>query len=224
MQVDWTVGQIVKSIDDAGIADNTLVIFTSDNGSYMFRYDDASKEDHVDKASIQAFRADRHRANGPFRGTKADVWEAGHHVPFFARWPGRIKPASQCDVTITHTDIFATCAELAEAKLGNNVAEDSFSLWAMMQGKDVKRGAPVIHHSAGGMFAIRDGKWKLVLGNGSGGREKPKGKPFAKPYQLFDMSSDIGETTNVAAKHADVVERLSQRAEQIRKAGRSVDR
>ena len=78
--------------------------------------------------------------------------------------------------------------------------------------------APVINHSASGMFAIRDGKWKLVLGNGSGGRQQPKGKPFQKPYHLFDLDADLGERTNVAEQNPELVERLIKQFERIHKS------
>lgn len=224
-QVDWSVGQVLQAIDDAGAAKNTLVVYTSDNGSYMYCYDGGRKTDHVDDPEIQGYLAEHHRANGPFRGTKADIWEAGHHVPLLVRWPGHVKGGSKCSETVCLSDLHATCAEAAGAKLkDNDVAEDSFSLVPTMRGEDIRRGAPVVHHSVAGMFAIRDGKWKLVLGNGSGGRERPRGRPFAKPYQLFDMSADIAETTDIAEKHPDVVERLTQKLEHIRKSGRSVNR
>jgi arylsulfatase A len=220
-QVDWTVGQVVQAIENAKIVDETVVIYTSDNGSYMHRYDEHDRKDHVDDPSVQGYRADHHRANGPFRGTKADIWEAGHHVPLFVRWPGRVQPGSMCDKTVGLTDIFATCAEIVGAELGDRFAEDSLSLLPMLNGDDVARKSPVIHHSANGMFAIRDGKWKLVLGNGSGGRENPRGKPFERPYQLYDMSTDVGEATDLSKQHPEVVDRLTQRFEQIRQAGRS---
>ncbi len=223
-QVDWSVGQVLGALDDAGETDNTLVFYSSDNGSYMYRYDDAGRKDHIDDATVQGFRAQNHTANGPFRGTKADVWEAGHHVPLFVRWPGHVEPGSQCSQTVCLTDLFSTCADVVGSELGNDVAEDSFSLLPMLRGEDVQRGAPVVHHSVGGMFAIRDGKWKLVLGNGSGGREKPRGEPFGKPYQLFDLSADIGETHDVASEHPEVVATLTERLEELRTSGRSVDR
>ncbi|MCG8583220.1 MAG: sulfatase-like hydrolase/transferase, partial [Pirellulales bacterium] len=207
---------------DAGIADNTLVVYTSDNGSFMYRLDDKDAPDHVSNETIQAYRADHHTANGPLRGTKADVWEAGHRVPFFVRWPGKVKPDSKCDETICHTDLFATFAEAAGAKLEDDHAEDSFSILPLTAGKDwATPRAPVINHSSAGMFAIRDGKWKLVAGNGSGGRQQPRGKPFGKPYQLFDLNSDLGETTNVAENNPEVVNRLEKQLERIRAAGRS---
>jgi len=224
VQVDWTVGQVLKAVKDSGVEQNTVVIFTSDNGSYMYRYDDANKEDHVANSRVQGYQAKHHRANGPFRGTKADVWEAGHHVPFFVRWPGKVKAASKCTEPITHTDLLATCAAIAGVKYGKNVGEDSASLVPMFSDVNAKRGAMVINHSAAGMFAIRDGNWKLVLGNGSGGRQQPRGKAFGKPYQLFDLSKDIGETKNVAEANADVVERLTKEFKKIHEGDRSVGR
>lgn len=216
VQVDWTVGQVLKQLKESGVEENTLVVFTSDNGSYMYRYDDPKMKDHTDDNAVQGFRAENHRANGAFRGTKADVWEGGHHVPFFARLPGVIEAGSKCTEPITHTDIFATCASAAGVKVPQGAAEDSYALWPMMTGKEAKRGAPVIHHSAAGMFAIRHGDWKLILGNGSGGRQQPKGKPFGEPYELYNLAKDIGETNNVAAENEDVVKRLTALVAEIR--------
>ncbi len=222
MQVDWTVGQVMKAIREAGIEKNTLLIFTSDNGSFMHRRGADEKEDHLSDPTIQAYNETHHTANGDLRGTKADVWEAGHRVPFFASWPGVIKPGSKCARTTAHVDLFATCAEIAGATLPDNAAEDSFSWLPLFRGGDwAKPRPPVINHSAGGMFALRNGKWKLVAGNGSGGREAPKGKPFAKPYRLFDLSSDLGERKDLAQAKLELVGRLTAQLEDIRIRGRS---
>ena len=222
--VDSAVGRVLGAIDSAGVASKTLVVYTSDNGSYMHLQDESKTEDHVDKPGLQSFRPSRHRPNGVFRGTKADIFEAGHHVPLFVRWPGTVKAGTRCTETVCLTDLYATCAEIVGTKLGNDAAEDSVSLLPLLRGKPASRGAPVIHHSVGGMFAIRDGKWKLIAGNGSGGRAKPRGKPFAKPYQLFDMEADVEESNDVAAAHPDVVAKLTKQLEMIRSRGRSVDR
>jgi arylsulfatase A-like enzyme len=128
------------------------------------------------------------------------------------------------------TDLFATCAAVIGVDLPDSQAEDSFSWLPLIEsanaassGKTVisERGAPVIHHSGSGMFAIRDGKWKLVCGNGSGGRQQPRGKPFERPYQLFDLESDLAESTNVAEAFPEVVEQLTSKLEELRKSGRS---
>ena len=220
-QVDATVGDVLKALDDSGVKDNTLVIYTSDNGSYMYRLDGESEPDHVDDETIQAYRPERHRANHVFRGTKADIWEAGHHVPFFARWPGTIKPGTKNTGTICLTDFFGTVSRILGEELPDDAAEDSFSFLAQLRSEKPKKPRPaVIHHSSGGMFAIREGKWKLVLGNGSGGREKPRGTPFQKPYQLFDLSADRVEQTNVIDAHPDVAARLETAVDHIRTSGR----
>ncbi|MFP6875178.1 MAG: arylsulfatase [Verrucomicrobiales bacterium] len=219
-QTDAMVGKVLDALDSNGLTDNTLIFFTSDNGSFM--YNKPGAPDHVDDRKVQAFRPGNHTANGSLRGTKADVWEAGHRVPFFARWPGTIKPGSKCEKTITHTDLFATCAALIGADLPGKAAEDSYSWLPLLENReDEFKRAPVINHSANGTFAIRDNDWKLILGNGSGGREAPRGKPFGKPYQLYDLNTDPGEKKNVAKKYPEIVRRLSSRCEAIRAAGHS---
>jgi arylsulfatase A-like enzyme len=221
-QVDAIVGDILKSIDDADVRDNTLVIYTSDNGSFMRRFSDPDFVDHVQDETVQAYRQSHHRANGPFRGTKADIYEAGHHVLFFARWPEKITSGSECAETICLTDIFRTTADIVGANPHADAAPDSFSLWPLMQGQTWdKPRAPVVHHSAAGMFAIRDGKWKMILGNGSGGRAKPRGQPFGRPYQLYDITIDIAETNNLIGQHPEVAKRLEQQLEKIRTFGAS---
>jgi arylsulfatase A-like enzyme len=211
VQVDHTVGQVLNALEEAKASENTLVIYSSDNGSFMYRRDG---KDHVDDHTVQAYRAEHHTANGVLRGTKADVWEAGHRVPFFARWPQQIEPGSRCDATVCLVDILATAADLVGADKPDS-AEDSFSMLPLMRGSRQHDRPPVIHHSGSGMFAIRVGEWKLVLGNGSGGREKPVGKPFAKPYRLFNLSDDLSETQDVIQQHPEVAAALEQRCLQI---------
>ena len=224
VQVDWTVGQILNAIDDAGIINDTLIMYTSDNGSYMYRQTDPDEPDHVSDATIQAYYEGNHTANGPLRGTKADIWEAGHRVPFFVRWPGKVEAGSETDRTITHTDLFATVADVVGADLPDPTvaAQDSFSFLPLMQGneKAFKR-APVIHHSGGAMFAIRDGDWKLVLGNGSGGRQKPSGKRFERPWSLFNLENDLGETMDLISRNPDKATQLELEALQLISGNRS---
>lgn len=216
VQVDAAVGRVVDALDAAGVADDTLVVVTSDNGSFMYRYEDG-RTDHAEDSSVHGFRPETHRANGPWRGTKADIWEAGHRVPFVLRYPARVPAGERRDATICLTDLYATCAGLVGASPAPGQAEDSFDFFdAALDGAAVFERAPVIHHSVGGMFAIRDGAWKLVAGDGSGGRQQPRGTPFAEPYQLFDLGEDPGETNDVAARNSKVVTYLSWRLDQIR--------
>jgi len=224
-QVDWVAGRINQTLEETGAWANTLLIFTSDNGSFMFRLDDANARDHVDERTIQAFRAARHRSNGPWRGTKADIWEGGHRVPFFAVWPGVVEAGSRTDKTICLTDFLATAAEIAGADGGPNAAEDSYSFLSLLHGDESDWARPpVVHHSVSGMFAIRAGRWKLVAGNGSGGRERPAGKPFEEPYQLFDLVEDPAETTDLAANQSEIVARMTDALDKFRADGRSVKR
>jgi arylsulfatase A-like enzyme len=217
-QVDWTVGEVLKTIDDVGVRDNTLVVYSSDNGSYMFTAKDSIAEDHVDKSAVQKFRRSTHKANGDLRGTKADVYEAGHRVPLFVRWPGKVDKGSKCNKTVCLTDFFATFSEVVGQEVPEGAAEDSYSLLAMLSGdQSAERGAPVIHHSVNGTFAIRDGKLKMIAGMGSGGREKPKGEPFSEPYQLYDIDADVSESNNLALESASDVKRLSEMLDAMRK-------
>ena len=222
VQVDAAVGDVMSALDQAGVDDNTLLIVTSDNGSFMSRLDGLDDRDHTDDSTIQAYRAGNHTANHVYRGTKADIWEGGHRVPFFARWPGQIEPGSTREEVISLTDVFATVAEIVGKELPNNAAEDSFSLLPLLRGNPWARPrAAVTHHSIQGMFAIRDGRWKLVAGNGSGGREDPIGQPFERPYQLFDIASDPSEQSNVYDQHPAVAQRLERELERIRSWDRS---
>ena len=207
VEVDATIGRIVKAVDQSGVAENTLIMVTSDNGSYM-RHLPKGEPDHVDDPSIQGFH--RRNSNAPLRGMKADVREGGHRAPFIARWPGVVKAGSQCDETICHVDLMATAAELAGTGVPAGAGEDSFSVVPLLKtGKwgKTKRG-PVVNQSGGGMLAIRDGKWKLVFRNGSGGRQDPRGKRWEQPYQLFNLKEDLAETTNVAEHHPGQVRQM----------------
>ena len=215
-QVDWTVGQVMRAIDDAGIREKTLLIVTSDNGSFMHAKSDAIESNHLTDSTQGRFRPSDHQPNGPLRGTKADIYEAGHRVPFFARWAGRIVPGSRNHQTICHVDLFATIAEVTGYAASENVAEDSHSFLPLLMGEETERAEPVIHHSAKGMFAIRQGNWKLIAGNGSGGRAQPQGKPFERPFQLFDLKNDLGESNNLAAQYPDMVAAMLGELENIR--------
>jgi len=221
IQTDDVVGRIDQALHDAGVFDNTLVIVTSDNGSYMFRRA-PDEPDHTDDAGVQGYHPDAHTANGELRGTKADIYEAGHRVYFAARWPGVIEAGSVADQAVSLVDVFATLADLLGEPLPDDAAEDSYSMLGLLHGEasDDERGA-VVMHSANGMFAIRQGRWKLIAGDGSGGREQPRGTPFAKPYQLYDLEADLSERHDVAGDHPDVVAELEALLQQYREEGRS---
>ena len=142
-------------------------------------------------------------------------------MPFFVRWPRIVPPGSRSDATVCLTDVFATLAEIVDAPLPDDAAEDSVSLLPLLRGGEGFDRPPVVHHSVSGMFAVREGKWKLVAGNGSGGREEPRGEPFGRPYQLFDLEADPSETRDLLDAQPDVARRLEEALETIRASGRS---
>lgn len=218
-QVDWSVGQVLRALKRTGAAGNTLLVVTSDNGSYMRRREDADRG-HVSDPTIQGYLPENHTSNGPLRGRKADIWEGGHRIPFLVRWPGVVEPASVARSAVSLTDLFATAVEVAgverPARGGpDSAGPDSYSLLPLLRGGAVDRPA-IVHHSARGMFALRKGRWKLVMGNGSGGRSTPRGDPFERPYRLFDLREDLGESDNLIEKRPGVAERLEAELNRLR--------
>jgi arylsulfatase A-like enzyme len=201
MLFDWVVGEVVQTLEELGIMEETLVVVTSDNGARLTNFDG---------------RDFRHRSNGFLRGGKGDVWDGGHREPLVAAWPGRIQPGSICDHLVCLTDIMATCAETVGVKLGAGEGEDSLSfLPALMGDRDCARSS-VIHHSFDGMFSIRKGDWKCIAGVGSGGFSEPDRYP-PSPHQargqLYDIEKDLGETLNLWLDRPEVVEELSAELE-----------
>lgn len=215
-EVDWTVGQVLAALDRSGAGKNTLVFFTSDNGS--------PQRDGANMAgatgSVKKFGHDPSR---PWRGMKSDAWEGGHRVPFIARWPERIGAGKTSDEPIILTDLMRTLAGLIGHELPVDAAEDSFDIGPALFGQEDAR--PVrnhlIHHSGNGMFAIRQGEWKLIQGKGSGGFTRYAPPKDAPPGQLYNLTSDPAEQDNVYAKHPDIVARLSDLLERCRKQGRT---
>jgi arylsulfatase A-like enzyme len=210
-QTDASVGRVLHALDSLGLADNTLVVFTSDNGA-DWRPDDQERFGH--------------RANAGFRGRKADIWEAGHRVPFLVRWPGIVTPGRRSDAVTVHTDLMATVADILGRDLPHGAGEDSFSLLPLLRGDTeiVAGREAVVHHSLDGMFAIRRGDWKLILGRGSGGFTAPRRydpAPGEPAGQLYNLADDPAETTNRYAEHPDLVADLTALLDQYRDTGRS---
>ena len=212
MQTDACAGEVLAALDKHGLADNTLVIFTSDNGC-------------APASDIVAQEKQGHFANGDLRGTKADIWEGGHRVPFLVRWPGKVKAGSQCATPVCHTDLMATAAEITGAALPPGAAEDSFSLVPELLGTGRSARPSVVHHSVNGQFAIRSGEWKLAFCPGSGGWSNPR-DPLARKNglpdrQLYHMASDPAEQKNVIAEKPEVAARLEEELKTIVSNGRS---
>jgi arylsulfatase A len=213
MATDGVVGNVVEALGRAGIQDQTLLIVTADNG-------------FSPAANLGSLLKHGHHPSGPLRGTKADIFEGGHRVPFMVRWPGRINPGTTTNTTICLNDVMATCAEIVGATLPENAGEDSVSFLPALIGKhpQVSREA-VVHHSIEGNFAIRIGKWKLILASHSGGWSSPgrasKEATELPPNQLYDLESDPAETRNVQAEHPEIVAQFTQQLETIIAKGRS---
>jgi len=213
MQTDATVGVIMEALEENGFADNTLFIFTSDNGT--------SKG-----ANIAELREKGHYVSAQYRGSKADIWDGGHRVPFVVRWPGKVEAGSRCDQLITLVDFFATASEITGEK-APEAAEDSVSFLPALSGKPIdstRKG--VIHHSISGHFAYRQGKWKLLLAKGSGGWTSPTEREVdadALPAQLYDMEKDPCEQNNLYLTHPEIAEKLLAAMTSDVERGRSTD-
>ncbi|MCH6257488.1 arylsulfatase [Puniceicoccaceae bacterium K14] len=215
MQTDDGFKQILDALDRNGFAENTLVIFSSDNGT--------SKN-----AGIPELESKGHYVSANMRGSKSDLWDGGHRVPFVVRWPGIVNPGSTSDQLICLTDLMATCSDFMNTSLPNGTAEDSVSFLSALKGKPIistRNG--VIHHSISGHFAYRQGKWKLLLAKGSGGWTAPNEEAAAEAgapvVQLYDLEVDPGETTNLYASHPNVVTQLLAQLEADVSRGRSTD-
>jgi arylsulfatase A-like enzyme len=215
MEVDNVVRQIREVIKSNGIAENTLVVFTSDNGCSP-------------KANFEELAKVKHDPSYLFRGTKADIYEGGHHVPFIIEWPKGAAKNKMVSNTICTTDFFATCAEITSYKIKDNEGEDSYSLVPLLKGETIEKFRDyTVHHSVNGSFAIRQGDWKLCFLPGSGGWSYPtpetikKEKLHLPAMQLFNLKEDIGETKNLIAKNPEKVAELKAALKKIILDGRS---
>jgi arylsulfatase A len=203
---DWCVGQVLDTLDQLGLTENTLVIFTSDNGPRI-----GSKG---------------HKSAGDWRGYKSHIWEGGHRIPFIARWPGRIKTDSICDELICLTDLMGTCAAIVRVKLGDGIGPDSYNILPALLGQ--KYNEPIreaiVHHSCYGVFSIRRGPWKLILETkSSGGWVKPRGSgpEPGNPGQLYNLADDLQEKNDLWDKHLEIVQELTKLLEKYKQQGHS---
>ncbi len=208
--VDDMIGKVLTQVREAGIEENTLIIITSDNGS-DWRPSDKEQTGH--------------QANYIFKGRKADIYEAGHRVPYLAMWKGVIPAGHSSSQVICTTDLLATAAGLLDKQISNDAGEDSYNLWpAYTTEVSIPIREATIHHSLNGAFAIRKGKWKYTASLGSGGFSNPKkiepteGEP---PGTLHDMELDPQEENNLYEAHPEVVTELSQLLEQYKSQGYS---
>ncbi|MEM7308760.1 MAG: arylsulfatase [Planctomycetota bacterium] len=215
-EVDWLVGEVLAALERAGASGNTLVVFTSDNGS-------PQRDGTGMSGPVGAVRARfGHDPSRPWRGLKSDAWEGGHRVPLLVRWPGRVPAGAVSDAPFVHTDLYRTLATLVGHELPDDAGEDSFDQLATLTEGAAAARDHLVHHSGQGVFALRVGRWKLILGRGSGGFSRWAPPEDAPAGQLYDLEADPGEATNVYAERPDVVERLEARLAGLRASGRSV--
>ena len=223
-ELDYVVGELLKTLDRLGLADDTIVMFSSDNGPEV--------------PTIYHMRKDhQHDGARPWRGVKRDNWEGGHRVPMIVRWPGRVKAGSTTDQITSLTDVMATVAAIIGKQLPNDAAEDSYDMLPVLMGKDKEPVRDYILQQgfAGSRYlAIRRGKWKYLAHKGSGGNRYeshrmlkqyhlPDTAPDA-PGQLYDLKADPGETKNVYFEHRQIAEDLAALLKQSIERGRSVSR
>lgn len=205
--LDDVVGQVMQLLEQKGISENTIVVFTSDNGAY---WTDDDKEAYP-----------QHSANYLYRGVKADIWDGGHHIPFIVRWPSKVSANSSSEQLVCLTDLMATAADIAGTKVPSGQGEDSRSFYNALLGRKKYEGMreSVIHHSGPGMFAIRRGDWKFIDGQGSGGRSTSKQDVPEALGQLYDMKKDVSEQQNLYNKEPKVVKSLQEEMEGIKISG-----
>lgn len=196
METDAVVGQVTKALDEAGVAENTILIFTADNGSASH----AGQLEQLKKNGVDV----RHH----FKGQKAQIHEGGHRVPLIVRWPGKVKAGSKCDEVVCLNDFYATTAALLEQKLPENAAVDSTNLLPLLTGeKALLPDRPlVVNHDIGGNFAVRKGPYKLVL---------------TKKPQLYHLGNDPKESKDISAEHPEIAKELAAELAKMIHNGRS---
>ena len=199
VELDWSVGQVMAALERTGLVDDTLVIFSSDNGGalYYYPFDYAEREGHY--------------CNGPLRGQKTDVYEGGHRVPFIVRWPGVVEAGSTNDSLIANVDLLATFAELFQVELPTNAGPDSISFLGQLTGTNQQSArSHLIVDSPNGLLAVRKGPWKYIPAQGQGGfRWQPYELDYSQaPAQLYNLDRDLAETENLFWEQPEIVREL----------------
>jgi arylsulfatase A-like enzyme len=214
LETDWAAGEVLRALEESGQAENTCVIFTCDNGTSP-------------KCDFPQLEAKDVHLREHWRGHKADAYDGGHRVPFIVRWPGHGKAGTRSREPISLADVMATVADVIDFELPDTAAEDSRSVLPLVRGGklDEPLHEIVVHHSSEGCFAVRRGRWKLLLCHGSGGWSAPNERQARKqglpPVQLYDMVADPREQHNLQAKHPEIVRELTAELRRIVEAGRS---
>ncbi len=219
VETDDSIGQLLQAIKSAGIEDNTLVIFSSDNGPEHYAYLRDEKFEHW--------------SSYPYRGLKRDIYEGGHRVPMIVRWPNNVPANSKTDELVSQIDIMATLANLVGFDLPNDAAEDSFNQLPLWTGKSpVSSRDSLVHNTFAEKYAIRSNDWTLIAtktGNENSRLERFNYSDWQKRHgyvsddnvkgQLFDMASDSGQRHNLIEKHPEKVSELQQQLTTIQSQG-----
>ena len=216
MMVDDYIAQLTDAVTKAGIEENTLIIFTTDNGCSP-------------AAKIEELTVKGHYPSYIYRGHKADIFEGGHHVPFIAKWPKVIQAGTKSDQTICTTDLLATLADITNSILKDNEGEDSYSILPLFKNETIEGALreATIHHSINGSFAIRKGDWKLIMCPGSGGWSYPRpgiDKEVLSqlpPIQLYNLKDDPAEKNNLQEANPEKVKELKVLLTKYIEEGRS---
>ncbi|MCU0879049.1 MAG: sulfatase-like hydrolase/transferase, partial [Pirellulaceae bacterium] len=211
-QTDDTVGRVLEALQDGGFADNTLVIFTADNGPEHYAYD--------------RLRNFQHRSMGPLRGVKRDLWEGGHRVPLVVRWPGRVPAGKVSDGLLSQIDIYATIANVVEAEIPSGSAEDSYNQLSLLAGQTPSVRDTLVHNTNASGYALRHGDWVLIAAKSGGVSKVPEWFDKANGYrqnphpgELYNLRKDLAQKHNLYAEQPDKVQELSALLEQIRAQG-----
>ncbi len=204
METDALVGRVLAALEATGQASHTLVLFTSDNGFASY-------------VGAKELEQRGHFPSGPFRGYKTEVYEGGHRVPFIVRWPGVTKPGCVCGQLVHQADVIATIADILGTKLPDNAGEDSFSLLPLLKGDDKPVRPHAVSCAASGIPGVRVGDWKLILA----ADPKQDSAAAKSPVQLYNLATDLGEQSNLAAEHPERVASMQAVYEQLITDGRS---
>ena len=223
-ELDWIVGEVMNTLDEEGLADNTLLIFTSDNGPML------------NMGGQEAWQLGHHMNSGKLLGFKFDAWEGGNRVPFIARWPGKIQPGTTSDELLSNVDLLGTFAAIVGYDLKDGEGPDSYNGLPALLGtnEDPIRDFLVIHPAQKQNLTIRKGKWVYISAQNGGGFtgtqigehtlggaaatlltgqvnsdiENGQIKPDAPPAQLYDLETDLAETTDLYYEQPEVVEEM----------------